>query len=400
MRKFIIEIIFAAMILVFSLTASTQASSSTTQGVLKVGYNSALTGAAAAWGIPFHTTGQMYADKVNAEGGLLVGGKRYKIELVIEDCKYDVAVTRSVTEKLLNSDNVKYIISMGDPMVTVMDPMMTQAKAIWIGVTTNYDMVTREHPWIFTVHPDHVGMAQGLVKMMSKYEPQVKSFYSVGINLQFDKEQAHPAQRKAFEAAGIKFLGSTFYEPGTTDFAPLATAAVNKRPDLVVMGIIGADSVGMIKTLREYGYTGPIASYSALGTEAIVKGLSGVGKYAERFYDEEFDWYPFNAEEEQLRTEYVKRTGNWVEGVPLYYYNLQLLCKAIQDAGSITDTDKVRRALENVRLTDEFFPGKPEIHFGGLKTYGHRHSIVAPVGLITVKGGKPVGLEVIIPDVP
>src|SRR6266852_336033 len=59
--------------------------------VIKFGISTPLSGPAAPWGIPHKNAIGLIFDEANAQGGLDVNGKKYKIEIVAYDHKYVIA---------------------------------------------------------------------------------------------------------------------------------------------------------------------------------------------------------------------------------------------------------------------------------------------------------------------
>ena len=83
---------------------------------MKIGFLAPLTGAVAAWGKPGLDGCQIWADWVNAAGGIKIGGEAYKVEFVAYDDEYDPGKARTGAIKLIQEDGVKFIMMLGgDP---------------------------------------------------------------------------------------------------------------------------------------------------------------------------------------------------------------------------------------------------------------------------------------------
>src|SRR5690606_39000095 len=67
-------------------------------------------GAGAAWGQGMQHAAELAADDANAQGGLEVAGKRYKVEVIPYDDKYQANEAVTVANRLVFEDRVKYII--------------------------------------------------------------------------------------------------------------------------------------------------------------------------------------------------------------------------------------------------------------------------------------------------
>ena len=68
--------------------------------VLKIGVNGVMSGAAASWGQVNKYCAETTAEMYNAKGGVDIGGKKYKIEIVALDDKNDPKISISNAEKL------------------------------------------------------------------------------------------------------------------------------------------------------------------------------------------------------------------------------------------------------------------------------------------------------------
>src|SRR5215467_4002059 len=85
------------------------AASASAADVIKFGISTPLSGPAAPWGIPHKQATELIFDEVNAEGGLEVGGKKYKLEVIAYDHKYVIAEGVATVNRLISKDGVKYI---------------------------------------------------------------------------------------------------------------------------------------------------------------------------------------------------------------------------------------------------------------------------------------------------
>ncbi|MGD8443712.1 MAG: ABC transporter substrate-binding protein [Desulfobacterales bacterium] len=107
MRKNFLPIAFIAFILGSLVLFSCNATESE---IIKIGINAPLTGDIPQVGKGTKFAAQMWLEDIKAEGGLEVGGKKYKVQLIIEDneSKADSAV--KVTTKLISVDEVLAVV--------------------------------------------------------------------------------------------------------------------------------------------------------------------------------------------------------------------------------------------------------------------------------------------------
>ena len=98
-----------------SASADTSAASSDSaveveHQVLKIGISDALTGTSAPYGLPAANAIALAAAQLNEEGGLQLGDDIYDIELVTYDNKSDAGESVSVLQKLIDVDQVHFIL--------------------------------------------------------------------------------------------------------------------------------------------------------------------------------------------------------------------------------------------------------------------------------------------------
>src|SRR2546428_11118168 len=77
--------------------------------VIKFGVSTPLSGPAAPWGIPHKNATELIFDEINSQGGLEIGGKKYKLEVVAYDHKDVIAEGVATVNRLIAKDGVKYI---------------------------------------------------------------------------------------------------------------------------------------------------------------------------------------------------------------------------------------------------------------------------------------------------
>src|SRR3974390_3025424 len=80
------------------------------QETLKIGVIADLSGAAAVWGQAVQGGVELAAKETNAAGGLKVGGKTYKLEVIAYDDQYQAAKAVTAANRLIDQDGVKFIM--------------------------------------------------------------------------------------------------------------------------------------------------------------------------------------------------------------------------------------------------------------------------------------------------
>ena len=145
-----IKLIFriVSVLLVAAFFAS--ACGASDKDTIKIGVNAEITGDKPKVGEQIKYATEMYVKEINDAGGIDVGGKNYKLELVIEDNNATAEGAAGVANKLISQDNVLAIVG-PDPSNTavpageVANNLETPMISPW---STNPN-TTLNRPWVF-----------------------------------------------------------------------------------------------------------------------------------------------------------------------------------------------------------------------------------------------------------
>src|SRR5207237_7320289 len=95
---------------------------------IKFGVATPLSGPAAPWGIPHKGATELIFDEINSQGGLEVGGKKYKLEVIAYDHKYVIAEGVATVNRLIAKDGVKFISILGGTVVKAAEGAANEAR--------------------------------------------------------------------------------------------------------------------------------------------------------------------------------------------------------------------------------------------------------------------------------
>ena len=369
--------------------------------VIKIGMIVDLTGAGAAIGIPMVEVSKMAAAKIKDEGGLLIGGKRYNFEFIPEDAHYDQPErARTAATKLVHRDNVRFIIIGGDPLDSAASTVTEPENVIIIGNSGNAPLYG-EKDYMMNCHSTAMFFSESYYSRLIDENPDWNSFVYIQYNARWDQLAVEFA-KEAMAKLG-KELHIVVADQGLVDYTPTVTAALAKKPDVVLVGLVIGDAVPIIKTIRELGWDGPMISavntYHGLGE--IMKGLEGVEEYAEDFYQVDYAPFPPNAAGQQFIDEYKSRTGGEFNDFAFAsWWLMESFVAALKAADTIDDPDKIMAAYEKVQLKYPFYDGNYVSGSGGKELYGKDRVCETPQALSVIRNGTPVTLDVLVPSVP
>jgi branched-chain amino acid transport system substrate-binding protein len=319
------------------------AASVSAQQPLKIGFGMSLTGPLAGNGKAALISMQIWAEDVNAKGGIL--GR--KVEFVFYDDQTNPSTVPSIYNKLLDVDKVDLLVSgygtnvIAPAMPIVMQRNMTFMTLFGLNVNSkfNYDRYFQ----IMPAGPEPaIGWTQGFFDVGMGLTPKPQTIALVGADAEYPALALEGA-REQVKRTGLKVVYDKTYPPNTVDFSPIMRAIQATNPDLVFVASYPPDSAGLVRAANEIGLktrmfgggmVGP--QFAALKTQ-LGPLLNGVVNY-EAYAPEVAAKFPFL---EQFLAKYQERAVK--EGVdPLGYYlppyayaMMQILEQSIKATGGL-----------------------------------------------------------------
>jgi branched-chain amino acid transport system substrate-binding protein len=355
------------------------------QDTLRIGAVVTLSGPGAAWGQGMLYGAELAADDINAKGGLDVGGKKYRIELVAYDDKYQANEAVTAVNRLVYDDKVKFIIGpTGSAPVLALAPITEKNKVILMMLAFTSKALTPEKPFSFRPVLTTVETAQPQIDWVTK----VAGAHKVGGLFVNDEsgQQQHEYLSKAYAKAGYPFVAAEYFDRDRVDMMPLITRLMAKGVDAIELNGISPATAGLIaKQARELGFKGMFIRSGGPATPEIVavagpKAVEGMIVYTQ------FD--PANPAVQAYQQRYQAKYKKAMNGFsPSFYDGSHMLFQAISAAGTVSDTDKVRAALRDIKD----YPGiLGRSNWTGQAVYGSNQQIDAPFFLSKVHDGKEV----------
>lgn len=364
-------------------------------GILVVGNISPLTGPGASWGIYYPRGTQMAADEINERGGLLVNGKRYKIEVIAEDDKYSSEVGAAVARKLIFQDKVRLI--MGTPgsapclgIQTVTEP----AHVLMICDSSTPKRIGPDKPLSFQMHCPAKERGPFMYEYMKENFPGIETC----IAYLPDDETGYTdavVLEKCADAAGFKYLGQEYYTRGTADHYPLLTRVLSAEPDLIDLGAgTPSEQAVILKQLHELGYDG-YKSCLITGTLADMLPIAGAEALEGYFYNGEMGTGAMASDgERELLQKYVDMHGlPFGASVALSYDTFHMVCEVMEEIGVILDSEATDEDVDAVAdyLEDYHYTGaRGELYYCGEETFGIKRFMCEEFTIQQVQSGKSV----------
>jgi branched-chain amino acid transport system substrate-binding protein len=365
------------------------------QETLKLGISAPMSGAAAVWGLGMEWISKQAAQSINDAGGVKVGGKSYKFEVVAYDNKYNAAEGTKVAQTLLNRDDVRYIIGgIGTAPVQAMQSLSERKGAIMFTTAWGMSIKGPKFPLTFTQINTPYEVIPPLYSYIKKHNPNIKTVAILNPNDATGKE-TEAVSRKIWESIGVKVLSSDWYERGTTEFQSIAAKMVGQKPDVIDLGVAPPGDSGVIfKEYKVLGWNGVKVVPAGTSAESMMKigGDAVEGVYMGLSAD--FDGPQATAVQRKLNVGMKAAVGEPINVIQIGGYDAVMALKAAMEAANSIEPKAIAAVLPNIVFETSY--GKTA--FGGKDSYGSAQHMLVPAIVSQVKGGKLVELERLIPE--
>ena len=325
---------------------------------IKIGINAPLTGDIPKVGEGTKYAAQMWLEDINKAGGLEVGGKKYAVELAIEDNEAKAESAATVATKLITQDEVLAIVGpQASKQAVPAGEVANNYKTPMISPWSTNPNTTLNRPYVFRgcfldpfqgpVVANFVTEEFGFTKAAVLYD--VASDYPKGLAEFF---------KKAWE--GLHGAGSVVaYESFTTkdtDFSAQLTKILNSGAEFLFTPQYYNEVALIVPQAHELGWDKPIMGSDAWGSAELMP-LCGKDCYG-LFFSTHYAAAGATGGTKTFIDRYEKQYGYTPDDVAaLTWDSMMIVQKAIQDCGAITgdltkDRQCVRDALAKIKDFD------------------------------------------------
>lgn len=349
------------------------------QEVIKFGISTPLSGPAAPWGIPHMQATRLIFDEINAQGGLEIKGKRYKLEVVAYDHKYVIAEGVATVNRLISKDDVKYISILGGAVVKANEEAVNEGGVLNLPVAYAEGLVSPKNPLTFHSFPSPPETTV-FWKWIKENHPHIKRVAAITPNDDTGLWSIKVETQYA-EKLGYEIVGKEFFERGLTDFNPMLLRILAQKPDIISVNAAPAGSVGLIvKQARELGFKGRFVHIGQVDT-SVVAGIAGK-ENIEGMWVHGYVETPLPEAVKSWKERYTKKYGNW-NATSIDFANPAFAFVAAAKKAQSLEPEKIAEALHTVEFDNLW--GKAR--FGGKSFYGIDNQIVYSMPFSEVKDG-------------
>jgi len=319
---------------------------------IPIGLNAELTGDIPAVGASCKNAALMAVKEINDAGGLDIGGKKYTINLFIEDDGGKADQSVSVTQKLISQDSVVAVIGPNAsryalPAAAIAESSKVLMISPWsTNAQLTIDPKTRQ-PMKYVFRACFTDSFQGQVvakfamntlgakKAAVLYD--VASDYNKGIADVF---------KATFESLGGQVVGFETYTTGDKDFSGQLTKIKQSNPNVIFLPNYYNEVPLQIQQAHRLGITVPFLGSDSWGSQELIKlgGKEVEGDYFSTHYAPDIA----TPVAKKFVAAYTTAYGSVPDDVAaLTYDSFGLLFEALKTAGKV-DRQAVRDAMAGI----------------------------------------------------
>ena len=334
------------------------------QDVIRIGAPLALTGGLADEGKKQQIAYDMWLKRVNAAGGINVGGKKMKVELVSYDYQTDEKRAQAMAEKMITQDKVNFLASPYGSGHTKVVAGVAERYGIPVvaSVASSESVFNQGYKNLFGTLAPNGGIVANMVTLFTRQFPNVRKVAILGREDVFPRAMA--TEMKAYaEKAGLTVVYNEFYPVGTLDHSAAMSKIKEAAPDWIYVTGYTQDLILARKQMSDLGVKAPIVSMitgpsykeftEALGP--LAEGVTSASWWHHALTYKSDDVFGSTAE---FYREFVARNKSDPDYVHASSAAAMIaLQMAIEKAGTL-DKDKVRAQLASLDVLTFYGPIK------------------------------------------
>jgi len=359
-------------------------------GTIKLGVVAPMSGANSRYGAYAMHGAQLAINEINEAGG--IGGKKLQIDSGDSQCAPVEGV--SATQRLINEDQVKYIIGDICSSVTLaMEPVVEDARVLLLNAASSNPDITYKagvggFKWTYRNYPTDETRAA----MVVKYAAEQRNLHKFAV-LAADSDYGRGAvafSKKYLPENGSSIVSEDYFKEGEVDFHSVLSKIKASGAQAILVYSPTDSSAIVGQQMIEMGLAGKLPLVGA-GDFSVPSNLAAAPAAMEGSI-EATAWLPSyeGADNEAFVKRYEAANGGEEPNTHAYQFweTTHLLAQAMINAKS-TEGDAVRAALSAIKYSSPM----------GTIVFDDHNQARRPMILVEVKDGKPVIKGTVVGDI-
>jgi branched-chain amino acid transport system substrate-binding protein len=359
------------------------------QEVIRFGAPLPITGPLAPEAVKQQQGYDLWAEQANKAGGITVGGKKYKVEIVYADYQSNTPRSVQTTEQMITQDKVNFMFGpFGSGAAKAASTIAEKYKVPMLAATASSSQVyDQNYKYLFGTFTPNDTLTTPLTNLVKAKAADVKKVAILARNDLFPLAIAQEMEKSA-KANGLEVVYSEKYAINTLDHSATLSQIKSLAPQWIFVTGYTNDLLLIRKQMGDQQIKAGVVTMIA--GPAYQEFIDSAGASAENISSASW-WHPAEQYDGKdlfgSTANFVKLFKDKYKLEPDYAHASAAVCgalfqMAIEKAGSL-DRDKVRDELAKMDVVTFWGPVK----FGG---NGQINSLEPPV--FQIQGGKPVVL--------
>jgi branched-chain amino acid transport system substrate-binding protein len=383
---------FSASLLLAAAGLGATSSMASAQDVIRFGAPLPITGPLAPEAVKQQQGYDLWAEQANKAGGIDVGGKKYKVEIVYSDYQSNTPRSVQTTEQMITQDKVNFMFGpFGSGAAKAASTIAEKYKVPMLAATASSSQVyDQNYKYLFGTFTPNDTLTTPLTQLVKAKAADVKKVAILARNDLFPLAIAQEMEKSA-KTNGLEVVYFEKYAINTLDHSATLSQIKSLNPQWVFVTGYTNDLLLIRKQMVDQQMKANVVTMIA--GPAYQEFIESAGQSAENISSASW-WHPaeqYNGKDIFGTTaNFVKLFKDKYKLEPDYAHASAAVCgalfqMAIEKAGSL-DRDKVRDELAKMDVVTFWGPVK----FGA---NGQINSLEPPV--FQIQAGKPV---VLFPD--
>ncbi len=320
-----------------------------------------LTGPVSNTGRYYRDAYEMAVEKINAAGGVKIGGQAHKLALKIYDNQSDVNLSVRQYTQLVSQDKVNLLLGPFASNFALADSAVSEKYQVPMvqGGGASDQIFSRKFKYIFGTLAPASNYFGSTVSMLKELKPAPQSVALLYADDAFDVSVAE-GTRPLLKKAGLKVVMDERYSTNATDFNSLLSQIKSKQVDAVLVAGHETEILNFVRQAKSLAVAPKMYSFTVgVPSEDFRKALGKDADYAFGMTA----WLPSAAlkdrwfgDAQQFARAYKAKYGydpdyHAASGVA----DVEALVEAMEKAGT-ADPKKVRDALAAIRFDSLYGP--------------------------------------------
>lgn len=197
---------------------------------IRIGFLVPLSGSQQGWGGPGVDGCRIWVDWINDHGGLMVGGKRHLVDMLVHDSAEGPQATLAAARRMIEQERVRLVLILGGENVEPALSYLMERKAL-VATLLPSDL-SPDRPYLIAPAEVHPLFNVTGVEWLARTHPEAKR---VALCSQTDLLglPSLAVYRAAFDAAGHDIVHELRYDPAEEDATRLVAEMLQSDPDVL-----------------------------------------------------------------------------------------------------------------------------------------------------------------------